>query len=89
MSTTQWRDHNPHKHAYEIQRGSAALASNVYVGSTEKNAVRQGAHMMREGQPFADETHVRLYHIYPVGGPPRRCVGHITRDGVLHPLVRL
>ena len=82
--TTKWRERNPYKHEYEVQRGSTHLAAHVFVGNLERSAVGNAMHMMSEGQPFDGESHVRLYHTYPSPGPVRRYVGRITADGKLH-----
>jgi|HubBroStandDraft_3_1064219.scaffolds.fasta_scaffold387755_2 hypothetical protein len=82
--TTKWRDRNPQKHEYEVQRGSTHLASLVFVGNLERTAVRTAAHMLRVGQPFEGETHVRLYHTHQPTGSVRRYVGKVTADGNLH-----
>jgi hypothetical protein len=82
--TTKWRSRDPNKHEYEVQRGSTHLANHIFVGNLERAAVKTAAFLLSAGQPFENETHVRLYHTHPSPGPVRRLVGKVTSDGVLH-----
>ena len=74
---------NPAKHEYEIEPGSSRTAPMVFVGNTEKTAIRRATESLTEGL-LEGEEHVRLYHSHPSPGPMRRYVGIIKPDGVLY-----
>jgi hypothetical protein len=73
------RKRNPDKHEYEVQAGSSHTSVMVFVGNTEKTAIKRGSDLAAEH----GEEQVRLYHTHPSPGPVRRYVG-VIRGGVLH-----
>jgi hypothetical protein len=81
MATKKYREPNPAKHEYEVQRGSSHVSPMIFVGARESIAVRKAAELLAKDWP--GEDHVRLYHSYPSPGPLRRYVG-VIKDGVLH-----
>lgn len=78
--TTKYREHNPGKHEYEAQPGSSHTVRMVFLGNSEKTALKRAVELLglRES-----EDHLRLYHTYPSPGPTRRYCGIVRRDGVL------
>ena len=82
------REHirNTTRDEYEAQAGSSHELMMIFVGNTERAAVRRAAHLLTNDESWVGrgETHCRLYHTHPSPGPVRRYVGTVTPQGELH-----